>query len=251
MIIDTHSHINTKQFKEDFETVINNANNNEVLKIIVVGMDSYHNKKAILLANQYNNLFAAVGIHPSDVDKEDIENIIPLLTNKRVVALGEIGIDLYWRKDNLDKQIFYFEEQIKLAIKYNLPIIIHTRNSFSEAYNIVKKYKNQVRGVFHSFSSNLKDAKLAIDLGFYIGISGVITFNKALELKEIVKEIPLEHLLLETDSPYLSPVPYRGLRNEPAYTKYVAEEVSKIKGVSIELVKEITSKNAHKLFGLE
>ena len=251
MIIDTHAHLNTSQFDQDVDQVIINANNNNVNKIIVVGMDLIHNQKALMLANQYDNLYATVGIHPTSVEDEKLKDLIPLLNKNKVVALGEIGIDLYWETKNLKLQQFLFEEQIKLAITHNLPIIIHTRNSFKEAYDIVKLYKGQVRGVFHSFSSNLLDAKLAIELGFYIGISGVVTFNKAYELHEVVKEIPLNYLLLETDSPYLAPTPFRGKRNEPSYTKYVLEEVAKIKKIDKEEVARVTTLNAIKLFRLE
>lgn len=251
MIVDTHSHINMKQFINDIDDVILNAQANDILKIIVVGMDKEHNLRSIYLSNKYPNLYASVGVHPTSVDTNKVSDIIPLIENNKVVAIGEIGIDLHWRKDNLDLQKKIFAEQIELAIKYNLPIIIHTRNSFKEAYDVLKPYQGKVRGVFHSFSSDLKDAVLAINLGFYIGISGVVTFNKAVELKDVVKNIPLDKVLLETDSPFLSPVPYRGKRNEPAYTKYVAKKVSEIKGIDEKVVKETTTLNAINLFRLE
>ncbi len=251
MIIDTHAHLNMHQFDKDLDAVLANAKAHGVGKMIVIGMDKYHNQRALFLAEKYDNLYAAIGVHPVDVDKLSVDDILPYLEKDKVVAVGETGIDLYWHKDNLEKQKAYFIKQIELAIQYDLPIIIHTRNSFDEAYDCVKPYKGKLRGVFHSFSSGLKEAKMVIDLGLYIGISGVITFPKAVELKEIVKEVPLEHLLLETDAPFLTPAPYRGQRNEPGYTFYVAREVASIKAIDIETVKKVTTENANKLFRLE
>lgn len=251
MIIDTHAHLNTKSYDEDLDLVISRAKTYGVEKIIVIGMDDYHNKKAIELANIYPNLYATVGVHPCDVETEKIEDIMPLLKQNKVVSIGEIGIDLYWKKDNLDKQIIYFKRQLDLAYEYNLPVVIHTRESFNEAYEVVKPYKDKVTGVFHAFSSRLEDAKKAIELGFYIGIGGVVTFSKRGELEDIVREIPLEKIIVETDSPYLTPKPFRGKRNEPGYTKYVVEEIAKIKNIDVKMVEEITSNNAIALFRLE
>lgn len=249
-MIDTHAHINTKQFDNDIKQVIERANNAGVDKVIVVGMDAYHNQKALELIDTYPNLYASIGIHPTTL-KGNVSDLKPLLEHKKVVAIGETGIDLHWQTDNLDLQKKYFIEQIELAIAYQLPIIVHTRNSFKEAYECLLPYKGHITGVFHSFSSNLEDAKKAIDLGFYIGISGVVTFKKASELHDIVKHIDLKHMILETDAPYLAPVPHRGSRNEPSYTQYVLKEVAKIKAISPQFVDEITTKNANNLFGLE
>lgn len=251
MIIDTHCHLNTQIFDVDRLDVLLRAKNLGVDRIIVVGMDVYHNKKTIELINEHDCLFGAIGIHPCDVEKNDFESIIELLNHKKVVAIGETGIDLYWDKTNFDKQKAFFIKHIKISIKYNLPLIIHTRESFNETYEILKPYKGRVRGVFHAFSSTLADALKVIELGFYIGIGGVITFPKALELKSIVDSIDLSHILLETDAPYLTPVPFRGKRNEPGYTKYVCDMVASIKHLDIEEVAKVTSNNAKKLFGLE
>ncbi len=249
-MIDTHAHINTKQFNQTIDEVINRAKANHVNQIIVIGMDIYHNQRAIELVSKYPNLYASVGIHPTTLEG-DVDSLRPLLEHKRVVAIGETGIDLYWDKTNLDLQIKYFKAQIELAIAYDLPVIVHTRESFTEAYECLKPYKGKVRGVFHSFSSNLSDAKKAIDLGFYIGISGVVTFNKATDLHEIVEQIDLKHMILETDAPYLAPVPYRGKTNEPAYTMYVLKKVALIKSLDEKVVDEVTTMNAIKLFNLE
>lgn len=249
-MIDTHAHINTKEFNNRIDEVLSNASRNGVHKIIVVGMDTYHNERAITLASTYDNLYASVGIHPTTLTG-NVTELKPLFSHKRVVAVGETGIDLHWDKTNLELQVKYFIEQIELAIELKLPIIVHTRNSFKEAYDCLLPYKGQIKGVFHSFSSTLEDAKKAIDFGFYIGVSGVVTFKKATELHEIVKNIDLKHVIIETDAPYLAPVPFRGKTNEPAYTKYVLEAVAHIKQIDASVVDEITTKNANRLFQLE
>lgn len=249
-MIDTHAHINTKEFDNRLDEVLMNAKLNGVDKILVVGMDTYHNLRAIELASTFDNLYASVGIHPTSLGGQ-VKELLPLFKHKKVVAVGETGIDLYWDKSNLDEQIKYFTEQIELAISLNLPIIVHTRNSFNEAYECLLPYKGKIKGVFHSFSSDIEDAKKAIELGFLIGISGVVTFKKATELHEIVEKIDISHMILETDSPYLAPVPFRGKMNEPGYTKYVLETVSKIKNMKIHEVDKITTLNAMKLFQLE
>ncbi len=251
MIIDTHAHLNMDQFEHDLETVIKRSNELGVGKIIVIGMDDFHNQRALAIAEKHEHIYAAVGVHPVDIHKADVKDIIPLLKHPKVVAVGETGIDLYWNKDNLEAQKLAFRKQIKLAIEYDLPIIIHTRDSFFEAYETIKPFKGKIKGVFHSFSAGLKEARMAIDLGFYIGIGGVVTFPKATTVHELAKEIPLEHMLVETDSPFLTPVPYRGKRNEPGYTKYVVDEIAKIKQIDPNIVAEVTTMNANKLFRLE
>lgn len=251
MIIDTHAHLNVEQYKNDLEEVIKNAYENDCKKIIIIGMDDLHNKKAIEIAQKYDNLYATIGIHPCDVEKEDLESLDKFIGQKKLVAIGEIGIDLYWNKTNLDKQIKYFKYQMDFAYKHNLPVIIHTRESFQETYEVAKLYKNKVKGVFHAFSSSFEDMQKAIEIGFHIGIGGVVTFSKRGDLEKIVQNVPLDRLLIETDSPYLTPKPFRGKRNEPAYTKYVVEEIAKIRNLDQEYIKEVTTKNAIALFGLE
>ncbi len=250
-MIDTHAHLNTIEYINDLDEVIHRAKNVGVEKIILVGMDLKHNQKALELSLEYPIFYPTVGIHPCSVDEESLDDLYELAKNPRVVAIGETGIDLYWRQDNLALQQEVFKKQIELAIQLNKPIIIHTRSSFNEAYEVIKPYKGQIKGVFHSFSSTLEDALKVIELGLYIGISGVVTFKKALEIKQIVEHIDLKHILLETDSPYLSPSPYRGKRNESAYTHLILEEVARIKQIDPKIVEDITNENAKKLFGLE
>ncbi|MBU1094377.1 MAG: TatD family hydrolase [Firmicutes bacterium] len=250
MIVDTHAHLNTEEYQSDMIEVLESARTNHVDQIIVIGMDKATNEIAIKLAQTHEMLFATVGVHPGYVDHETTDHLESLITNEKVVAIGECGIDLHWRQDNYNLQKTIFLEQIELAKKYKLPLVIHTRSSFEEAYQCLLPYKGLVTGVFHCFSSNLLDAKRAVELGFYIGIDGPITFKKAADLVEIVENIDLKHILVETDSPYLAPMPFRGKRNEPAYTKYVVEKIAEIKKISVEEVMNQTTENAYHLFKL-
>ncbi len=250
MIIDTHAHLNTEEYKDDIKEVLKRAKMNHVNQIVVIGMDEASNELAIRLADEHEMLYATVGVHPGYVDHETTDHLESLVTKKKVVAIGECGIDLHWRQDNYDLQRSIFLEQIELAKRFNLPLVIHTRSSFEEAYQCLLPSKGKVTGVFHCFSSNLEDAKRAIELGFYIGIDGPITFRKAEELVQIVENINLKHILVETDSPYLAPMPFRGKRNEPTYTKYVVEKIAEIKKISVEEVMKQTTENARGLFKL-
>ena len=251
-MFDTHTHINTKKYENILENTITNAKNNGVNKILAVGMDLETSKIAIDIANNYENVFATVGIHPAYVNESNHLDLDYLYNNDKVVAVGEIGLDFYWTKDNKELQLKVFEEQILKAITLNLPVIIHTRNSFKETYEIVKKYQGRLTGVFHCFSSNLEDAIKTVELGFYIGIDGPITFkNNNTELIKIVKNIDLKNILIETDSPYLTPKPFRGKMNEPANVRYVAEKIAEIKNVDLSEVIKQTTKNAKKLFKIK
>lgn len=251
-MFETHCHINLDIYDNKLKETIKEANNNGVKHILVVGMDYKTSKKAIEIANNYDNVYASVGIHPGYVNDSNHHLLNDLYNNEKVVALGEIGLDFYWTDKNKDLQLKVFEEQVKKAINLNLPIIIHTRNSFKEAYDILIKYKGKIKGVFHCFSSNLEDAKKAIDLGFYIGIDGPITFKKNNEeLIKIVKETDLKHILIETDSPYLTPEPFRGKENSPKNLKYIANKIALIKNVNLEEVINITTLNGLKLFDIK
>lgn len=250
-MIDTHAHLNINKYRHPISEVIKRAKNKGVNQIVVIGMDLDTSIEAIRLSNEHNNLFATVGIHPAYVDNSNHLELDYLYEDKKVIAVGEIGLDFYWRKDNKELQEKIFTEQIEKAIKLDLPVIIHTRNSFQETFDIVKKYQGKLRGVFHCFSSNLEDAKKVIDLGFYIGIDGPVTFKKSDELHLIAKEISLDKILIETDSPYLTPEPYRGKTNEPANVYYVAKKIAELRNINLEEVIEQTTKNANELFRLE
>lgn len=249
-MIDTHAHLTEGRLYKDVEEVIKKAKHFGVNKIICVGMTQLANKRAIKLSNIYDEVYATVGIHPNEVlnEKLDLDLLEELTYNKKVIAIGEIGIDLYRSKDTLEKQKEYFIKQIELAIKLDLPVIIHSRNSADVIYNIVKKYP-KLKGVMHCYSEHKELVSKFVELGFYIGVGGIITFKNANEVREIIKEVPLSNLIIETDAPYLAPDPFRGKPNEPAYVKYTLLKLAEIKNVSKEKMIEITSLNALKLFG--
>lgn len=252
MIVDTHAHLNMEDFDYDFDHVLGRALKSDVTKILVIGTDDASNRKAIALAEAHEMLYATVGIHPGYVDSDqDTERLRSLINHPKVVAIGECGLDFYWREDNKNRQIKIYEDQIKLAIEYKKPLVIHTRNSFKEAYETLIPYKGQVRGVFHCFSSDLADARKAIDLGFMIGIDGPITFKKNGVLKQIIEQVDLKHILVETDSPYMTPAPNRGKRNEPGFIRFVVEKIAEIKKMDVHEVAQITRQNAYQLFHLK
>jgi TatD DNase family protein len=250
MIVDTHLHLNVEDYDKDLNEVIQRAYEKGVKKLIVIGMDEKTSLKAIKIAETYEHVYASVGLHPGYVDDNDTNFIEPLLKHPKVVAIGETGLDLYWTKDNIDRQIRMFVEQIELSIKHQMPLIIHTRNSFNEAYETIKPYRDKAFGVFHCFSSNVIDAQKAVDIGFYIGVDGPITFKNPKDVLPIVEQIDINHILVETDSPYLAPMPYRGKRNEPSYLFEIVKKIAEIKNLSVEDVSDITTKNAYKLFHL-
>lgn len=248
-MFDTHVHLTEKSLYSKIDQVLNNAKTNGVNKMLCVGMNTNANKRAIDLANKYKEVYAAVGIHPNEVNRNilDINLLKQQTLNKKVVAIGEIGIDLYRQKDNLDKQKEYFIKQIELALELDLPVVIHSRSSADVIYEIVKEYKD-LKGVMHCYSEHIELLQKFTDLGFYIGVGGIVTFKNAHLVKEIAKKIPLDKVIIETDAPYLAPTPYRGKLNEPAYVKYVLEELALIKNKSINEMINITTNNALRLF---
>lgn len=252
MIVDTHAHLNMEDYDHDLDYVLSRALKNDVTKIIVIGMDDASNQRAIQLAEEHEMLYATVGIHPGYVDSDqDTNRLRYYINHPKVIAIGECGLDFYWREDNKELQYKIYEEQIKLAIEFQKPLVIHTRNSFKEAYEKLIPYQGQVQGVFHCFSSDLADARKAIDLGFMIGIDGPITFKKNDVLKEIVENIDLSHILVETDSPYMTPAPHRGKRNEPGNTRYVVEKIAEIKKMDVHEVANMTRQNAYRMFHIK
>lgn len=253
MLFDTHVHLNDPIYKQDLEQVITNALNDNIKIMLVVGYDLETSKKAIELANQYPFIYASVGIHPSEsltqYDK-DLKELETLITSK-VIAIGEIGLDYHYDNIDKNKQKDLFIKQIKLASKYKLPIIIHSRDACLDTYNILKEYQKEYqKGIMHCYSYSLEMAHEFINLGFKLGIGGVLTYKNAKELKRVIENTSLEHLVLETDAPYLTPTPFRGKRNEPRYVKYVAQELAKIKNISISEIEQITTKNALELLGV-
>ena len=243
MIIDTHCHLDIKDY-DNLEEVIKNMEGNYM---IASGYNLESNKHVIELVNKYDNIFGTIGLHPSDVTEDyesDLLFIESNINNPKIVGVGEIGLDYYWEKDNKELQKEVFIKQIELARKYNKTIVIHSREAILDTYNILNKYLGNNKAVLHCYSSNIEMAKRFKKFNIKFGIGGVLTFKNSSKLKEVVKELDLSDLLLETDSPYLTPEPYRGKKNEPSYTKYVAEAIAKIKEVEYEKVLEITTQNA-------
>ena len=253
-IIDTHTHLYLKQFNEDIDLVINRSKEIGIKKFIFPAIDSSHFDSMHSLKGKYPDcIFLMSGLHPTDVkedSKDELDFVANSLKTHDYVAIGEIGIDLYWDKTFLKQQQEAFTFQIRLAIKHDLPIVIHCREAFDEIFEILDRENcNKLRGVFHCFTGTLEQAKRAIDLGFVLGIGGVVTFKNG-GIDKFLNQIDLKHIVLETDSPYLAPVPNRGKRNESSYIMYVVEKLSEIYGVSNEEIADVTTKNAEKVFAL-
>jgi len=254
MLIDSHSHIYLEQFDDDRQEAIDNALNNGVQKIVLPNIDSLSIESMQKTKQTWPDIFEmALGLHPTSVNLEYKSELTKIFTDfyrDDYVAIGEIGIDLYWDLTYCQQQKDAFDYQLSLAQKHDLPVIIHSRNSFKEVIDVLKPHLNSgIKGVFHCFPGNYQEAKQVVDYGFYLGIGGVLTYKKS-NMLEVVEQIPLEHIILETDSPYLSPVPKRGKRNEPAYVKYVADKISEITGKDFEHICNITSLNSKELFKL-
>jgi len=255
MFIDSHAHLDDERFDDDRETVIKNLKADQIDVVINIGADIASSKSTSSLAQTYDNIYSVVGVHPHSVSElvglglDEIEN---LSRHEKTVAIGEIGLDYYYENSPKNLQKEYFIEQIRLAKKLDLPIVIHSREAVKDTLDIIKSEKSSnLRGVMHCFSSSAEIAKEYIKLGFYIAIGGVVTFKNARVTKEVAKYVPLESLLIETDCPYLAPEPFRGKRNEPKYIKYTAEEIAKIKEVDLEEIAYSTSINAKKLFNIK
>ena len=237
MLIDTHCHL------DDYENIEDIINFDGIM--IASGCDDESNLKVIELVNKYDNVYGTLGIHPESIDKitEDSFNIIiNNLSNPKIVGIGEIGLDYHYTDKNKELQHEVFKKQLDIASKYSMPIVVHSRDSISDAYNILSQYN--LRGSIHCFSSSLEMAQKFIKLGYKIGVGGVVTFKNGKKIQNIVENISLNDILLETDSPYLTPEPYRGKCNEPRNVLYVAEKIKSIKNVSLDEVISVTSSNA-------
>ena len=253
-IIDTHTHLYLKQFNKDIDLVINRSKDIGVKKFIFPAIDSSHFDSMHSLKNKYpDNIYLMSGLHPTNVKenyKNELDFVVDSLKTRDYVAIGEIGIDLYWDKSFLNEQQEAFTFQIRLAIKHDLPIVIHCRDAFDEIFEILDKENcDKLRGVFHCFTGTLEQAKRAIDLDFVLGIGGVVTFKNG-GIDKFLNQIDLKHIVIETDSPYLAPVPFRGKRNESSYIIHVVEKLSEIYGLSNEEIADVTTKNAEKVFAL-
>ncbi len=251
-MIDTHTHINCIE-EISVEDIIKNALDNGVEKLIVPAAYPTDIEVVKELAQKYENVYGLLGVHPSEVkgwNDDLIDKIKEYSKSSQIVGIGEIGLDYYWDKSFNDLQKEVFIKQIKLANELNFPISVHDREAHKDTFDILTEYNKNSAVVMHCFSGSVEFMKECVKQGWYIAIGGVVTFKKAIKMKEVAKEVPLDKLLLETDAPYLTPVPYRGKTNQPAYVKYVAEEIASIRGISFEEVDEITTQNAKKLFSL-
>ena len=244
-MVDTHCHIFLADYP-DIDDVIKRMDNNV---IIVSGVDDASNKEVLRLCSMYDNVYGTLGIHPESASLDyDLDFVSSHINDSKIVAVGEIGLDYYYTKDNRDDQIDLFCKQIEIALSNNKPIVVHSRDAISDTYDIIKKYDIGSKTDIHCFSGSLEMAREFIKLGCKLGIGGVITFKNSERIKDVVKNVDISNLLLETDSPYMTPVPFRGKRNEPYNIRYVAEAISDIKGISLDDVLKITSENAYKLF---
>lgn len=247
MYIDTHCHLSMEDYL-DIDKVIEENKDALVEKIVVSGCSRESIEEVMDLKDNYDMVYVTIGYHPEYADtvtESDLDYLKSLLGEKKVVGIGEIGLDYHYTKENKDKQIWLFEEQLKIADAFNLPVVIHSRDATMDTINILKKYK--VKGIIHCFSGSLETANIYISMGFLLGIGGVVTFKNS-KLKDVVKEVPLESIVLETDSPYLAPVPFRGKINSSKYLEFIANFIADIKNISVEELAEITSKNASSLF---
>lgn len=247
LIFDTHSHYDDEKFTPFIDELFQRLPKCGVGGIITCGYDLSSSIRAIELAEKYDFVYAAVGMHPENIDNPyELSEIEQLLSHKKCVAIGEIGLDYYWRQDNKGLQKEIFIKQLELSLKYNMPVIIHDREAHGDTLDIIKKYKP--KGVLHSFSGSIEMAKELLKLGMYIGIGGVITFKNAKKLPEVVAMLPDDKILLETDAPYLAPVPFRGKINNSAMIYLVAEKIAELKNTEPQKILNLTFKNALNLF---
>ena len=250
MFIDSHAHIEWESYEKDFDAVLQRAQENKVEAILNIGTTLEHNAASIALAEKYPHIYAAVGIHPHEVEKVPdnyLDQLKTMAHNPKVKAIGEVGLDYFYKNADPELQKKRFQEQAQLAKDLGLPLSIHCREAFQEAFEILDRV-GMTNGVFHCFTGNQNEAQEALKRGFYISISGIITFKKALQLQDVVRTLPLEKLLIETDCPFLAPEPYRGKRNEPAYVVHTAQKIAELLEVSLEEVARQTTQNTKNLF---
>ena len=247
MFIDTHCHLSREDY-DDIDKVIEEDKEAGVTRIVVSGFSRESIEEAMNLKDTYDIVYVTIGYHPECADSvtlKDIDYLKSLLGEKKIIGIGEIGLDYHYTKDNKDKQLWLFEEQLKIAEYLNLPVVIHSRDATMDTINTLKKY--DVNGIIHCFSGSLEIANIYIKMGFLLGIGGVVTFKNS-KLKDVVKEISVDSIVLETDSPYLAPVPYRGKINSSKYLEFIAKFIAEIKNISVEELAEITSENALSIF---
>ena len=252
VLVDTHAHL---EVVESVSEVIDRAFKNGVETVVAVSSDLDSSRRTIEISNSFHTVYSAVGIHPheaSSFDESALAQLANFVSEKRVKAIGETGLDYHYSHSNRESQIISFTDHIGLSIQFDLPLIIHIREAFPDVLNILRKPDfSNARGVIHCFTGDYETAKGFIDLGFFVSFSGIVTFKNAENVRDAAKRIPLDRMLIETDSPYLAPVPFRGKRNEPAYVIHVAEKIAELRGISYEEIAEITTINANELFKLD
>lgn len=255
MFIDTHVHLNADQYEEDLQEVIDRALEAKVERMVVIGFDRKTIERTMHLIEQYDFVYGVIGWHPVDAidcTQQDLEWIEQLASHPKIVGIGETGLDYYWDKSPKDVQQELFRKQIQLAQKINLPIVIHNRDATGDVVQILREENAaSVGGVMHCFSGSVETARECIAMNFMISLGGPVTFKNARLPKEVATEIALEHLMIETDAPYLAPHPHRGKRNEPAFVPLVAEEIARLKGLTIEEIAQATTANAKNFFGID
>lgn len=253
MFFDSHAHLDDERFDPDRDEVIKGLKSEDISLYINVGADINSSKKSIELAEKYDFIYAAAGVHPhdaADLSESDMDILEKMLSHKKVVALGEIGLDYFYDNSPRELQRKWFIRQMELAKKTDMPVIIHCRDAMGECLEIIKK-SGIKKGVMHCFSGSRESALVLLNLGWYISFSGSVTFKNAKKLQQAAEIVPIERMFIETDSPYLSPEPMRGRRNNPAYVRHVAEKIADIKGISLDAVAKITKENAKNFFGIK
>lgn len=254
-LIDTHAHLDFPEFSTDLDAVLDRAAQKGVEEIVTIGIDLSTSRKAVELAQSHPQLYAAVGIHPHDafvLDKDSLDSLRNLARQDRVVAVGEIGLDYYRDRQPRALQKECLHRQLEVACEVQLPVVFHIREAYGDFMGIITEYVSSLKGVvLHCFSGDWPIAKRCLDLGFYLSVPGTVTFPKAGTLQDVVRRAPLERLLVETDAPYLTPVPFRGKANEPSYVFYTAQKVADLRRCSFAEVAFQTTCNAHRIFGIE
>ena len=250
-LIDTHAHLD--MMEDSVEKILADMKECGIKKVIIPAVEEKTFDKILELANTDENIYTMVGIYPSETktyNQELEEKMVKLALNKKIVAIGEIGLDYYWDKSFVETQKEVFRKQIRMANKLGLPIVVHDREAHKDTFDILKEENNGSKILFHCFSGSVEFMRECVKEGWYIALGGVVTFKNSIKMKEVAQEVPLDKLVLETDSPYLTPVPYRGKPNKPAYVKYVAEEIARLRDISFEEIAQITSRNAEEFFNL-
>lgn len=250
-LVDTHAHIDFEDYRENFDLMMKNAEEFGVKKMILPSVTEKSFEKVIEIAQANDGVYCAIGIHPTHANEfgaETVDNMIKFAQCDKVVAIGECGLDYYWQKDDKELQKEVFIKQIEVAKKFDKTLIVHDRDAHKDTFDILVEHAKELRVVMHCYSGSVEFARECVKKGFYIALGGVVTFKNAKNIHEVAIDVPLENLLLETDCPFLTPVPHRGGVNEPAYVKYVAQQIADLKGVDFGVVQEATTKNALEVF---